>query len=179
VYYLFICLCCLFLIATVRSRRLRESPGARHSRRWAVACGRAKQVTLDHIDPMCSLSLSSIHIGLRALIPYLSLKHRNWVHTWLVMLSHVVMSVIQVSPSRVMLSLACVFVRHGLPSVKMHFDQGEDWCCGLSKVRMVETGGFRQVMWLVMLESAKDRILGVDTPGQHVPPCVCLEWLAY
>jgi hypothetical protein len=44
---------------------------------------------------------------------------------------------------------------------------------------MVETGGFRQVMWLVMLESAKDRILGVDTPGQHVPPCVCLEWLAY
>jgi hypothetical protein len=37
---------------------------------------------------------------------------------------------------------------------------------------MVETVGFRQVMWLVMLESAKDRILGVDTPGQHVPPCV-------
>jgi hypothetical protein len=29
--------------------------------------------------------------------------------------------------------------------------------------------GFRQVFWLVMLESAKDRILGVDTPGQHVP----------
>jgi hypothetical protein len=27
-------------------------------------------------------------------------------------------------------------------------------------------------MWFVMLESAKDRILGVDTPGQHVPPCV-------
>jgi hypothetical protein len=23
-----------------------------------------------------------------------------------------------------------------------------------------------------MLESAKDRILGVDTPRQHVPPCV-------
>jgi hypothetical protein len=30
---------------------------------------------------------------------------------------------------------------------------------------MVETIGFRQVMWLVMLESAKDLILGVDTPG--------------
>jgi hypothetical protein len=28
------------------------------------------------------------------------------------------------------------------------------------------------VMWLVMLESAKDRILGVDPPGQQVPPCV-------
>jgi hypothetical protein len=37
---------------------------------------------------------------------------------------------------------------------------------------MVETVGFRQVMWLVMLESAKDRILGVDPPGQHVPPRV-------
>jgi hypothetical protein len=34
---------------------------------------------------------------------------------------------------------------------------------------MVETVGFRQEMWLFMLESAKDRILGVDTPGQHVP----------
>jgi hypothetical protein len=37
---------------------------------------------------------------------------------------------------------------------------------------MVETVGFRQVMWIVMLESTKDRVLGVDTPGQHVPPCV-------
>jgi hypothetical protein len=33
---------------------------------------------------------------------------------------------------------------------------------------MVETVGFCQVMWFVLLESAKDRILGVDTPGQHV-----------
>jgi hypothetical protein len=37
---------------------------------------------------------------------------------------------------------------------------------------MVDTVGFRQVMWLVMLESAKDRILGVDPPGQHVSPRV-------
>jgi hypothetical protein len=37
---------------------------------------------------------------------------------------------------------------------------------------MVETDGFHQVMWLVMLKYAKDRILGVDTPGQHVPPRV-------
>jgi hypothetical protein len=28
------------------------------------------------------------------------------------------------------------------------------------------------VMWLVMAESAKDQILGVDTPGQKVSPCV-------
>jgi hypothetical protein len=40
---------------------------------------------------------------------------------------------------------------------------------------MVETVGFRQVMWFVMLKSAKDKILGVDTPGQHVPPRVRYE----
>jgi hypothetical protein len=37
---------------------------------------------------------------------------------------------------------------------------------------MVETVGFCQVMWIVMLESAKDRVLGVDTLGQQVPPRV-------
>jgi hypothetical protein len=72
----------------------------------------------------------------------------------------------------VMLNLACVFVRDGLPSIEMWFDHGEDRCCDLSKVGMVQTVGFRQVMWFVMLESTKDRILGVDTPGQHVPPCI-------
>jgi hypothetical protein len=76
-------------------------------------------VTLDRTDPMCSLSLSSIHIGLHSLILYLSLILRIWVHTWLVLLSHAVMSVIQFFPSFVMLSLACVFVRDGLPSIEM------------------------------------------------------------
>jgi hypothetical protein len=37
---------------------------------------------------------------------------------------------------------------------------------------MVETVGIRQLMWFVMLESAKDRVIGVDTPGQYVPTCV-------
>jgi hypothetical protein len=37
---------------------------------------------------------------------------------------------------------------------------------------MVETVGFCQVMLIVMLESTKDRVLGVDTLGQQVPPCV-------
>jgi hypothetical protein len=37
---------------------------------------------------------------------------------------------------------------------------------------MMETVGIRQVMWIVMLESDKDRFLGVDTPEQHVPPRV-------
>jgi hypothetical protein len=44
----------------------------------------------------------------------------------------------------------------GLPSIVMCGDRGEDRCCGLSEVGMVETIGFRQVMWIVMLESAKD-----------------------
>jgi hypothetical protein len=30
---------------------------------------------------------------------------------------------------------------------------------------MVEMVEIRQVMWFIMLESAKDRVIGVDTPG--------------
>jgi hypothetical protein len=56
----------------------------------------------------------------------------------------------------------------GLPSIVMSVDRGEDRYCGLSKVRMVEAVGFRQMMWIVMLESTKHRVLGVDTIGQHV-----------
>jgi hypothetical protein len=37
---------------------------------------------------------------------------------------------------------------------------------------MVETVGIRQVMWFFMHESAKDRVIEVDTSGQQVPPCV-------
>jgi hypothetical protein len=37
---------------------------------------------------------------------------------------------------------------------------------------MVETVEIRQVIWFVTLESAKDRVIGVDTPGQQVPPHV-------
>jgi hypothetical protein len=35
---------------------------------------------------------------------------------------------------------------------------------------MVETVGIHQVLWFVMLESAKDRVIGVDNPEQQVPP---------
>jgi uncharacterized membrane protein len=76
-------------------------------------------VTLDHIDPMCSLSLSSMHIGLQDLVLYISLILRIWVHTWLVMLSHAVMSAVQVFPSFFMLSLAYEFVRDALPCIEM------------------------------------------------------------
>jgi hypothetical protein len=58
------------------------------------------------------------------------------------MLSHAVMSVIQVFLSFVMLSLAYVFVRDGLPSIDMCFDRDENRCCVLSNVGMVETVGF-------------------------------------
>jgi hypothetical protein len=37
---------------------------------------------------------------------------------------------------------------------------------------MVETVRIHQVMWFVMLKSAKDRVIGVDTPRQQVLPCV-------
>jgi hypothetical protein len=37
---------------------------------------------------------------------------------------------------------------------------------------MVEMVGIRQVIWFVILESAKDRVIGVDTLGQQVPPRV-------
>jgi hypothetical protein len=32
--------------------------------------------------------------------------------------------------------------------------------------------GFCQMMWFVMLKSAKHRVLGVDTLGEQVLPCV-------
>jgi hypothetical protein len=35
--------------------------------------------------------------------------------------------------------------------------------------------GIHQVMWFVMVESAKDRVIGVDTPGQQVLPRVRYE----
>jgi hypothetical protein len=39
----------------------------------------------------------------------------------------------------------------------------------------VKTVEFRQVMWFAMFKFAKDRVLGVDTLGQQVPPCVQYE----
>jgi hypothetical protein len=37
---------------------------------------------------------------------------------------------------------------------------------------MVDTDGIGQVMGFVRLKSAMDRVIGVDTPGQQVPPRV-------
>jgi hypothetical protein len=40
---------------------------------------------------------------------------------------------------------------------------------------MGETVGIRKVMWFIKLESAKDRVIGVDTPGQQMSPHVHCE----
>jgi hypothetical protein len=37
---------------------------------------------------------------------------------------------------------------------------------------MVEMAVIHRVMWFVVLESAKDRVIGVDNPGQQVLPHV-------
>jgi hypothetical protein len=60
----------------------------------------------------------------------------------------------------------------GHPSVVMWGERGEIWCCGLSKVWNGGEGCDLHGLWLVMLKSAKDRVIGVDTPGQQVPPRV-------
>jgi hypothetical protein len=75
-------------------------------------------VFLDHIDPICFLALvTHLHALIGLSIPYIPIG----LGLWLVdLLSLAVMSVVQVFPSYMMLSLACVFVRvFGLPSVKL------------------------------------------------------------
>jgi hypothetical protein len=72
----------------------------------------------DHIDPICFLPLvTHLHALIGLHIPYIPIG----LCLWLVdLLSPAVMSVIQVFPSYLMFSLACVFVRvFGLPSVEM------------------------------------------------------------
>jgi hypothetical protein len=44
---------------------------------------------------------------------------------------------------------------------------------------MVETVGIRQVMWFVMLESAKDQVIGVDIQDNRCRHVSIMEWLAY
>jgi hypothetical protein len=120
------------------------------------------------------LSFSSMHIGLHAVIllpkPYIL---GIWVHTWLVMLSHAVMSVIQLFPS--LLYWVCLVLL--LRVLILHLLRCEVTVVRIDAViwawdGMVETVGFYQEMWFVMLKSAKDRVLGVDTLGQQVSPCV-------
>jgi hypothetical protein len=72
----------------------------------------------DHIDPICFLPLvTHLHALIGLPIPYIPTELGLWV---LDLLSPTVMSVVQVIPSYMILSLACVFVRvFGLPSIEM------------------------------------------------------------
>jgi hypothetical protein len=75
-------------------------------------------VFLDHVDPIWFLPLVTHLYALIGLpIPYIPIG----LGLWLVdLLSPTVMSIVQVFPSYMMLSLACVFVRaFGLPSTEM------------------------------------------------------------
>jgi hypothetical protein len=125
-------------------------------------------VLLDNIDPICFLHLvTHLHALIRLPIPYIPIGlglwlvdllspavrvifHLIWCWVWLVSLWECLVSY----PSRCDLTVVRIDV--------------VVW----ARFGMVETVRIRQVMWIVMLESAKDRILGVDTLGQHVPPRV-------
>jgi hypothetical protein len=75
-------------------------------------------VFLDHVNPIWFLPLVTHLYALIGLpIPYIPIG----LGLWLVdLLSPTVMSIVQVFPSYMMLSLACVFVRaFGLPSIEM------------------------------------------------------------
>jgi hypothetical protein len=75
-------------------------------------------VFLDHVDPIWFLPLVTHLYALIGLpIPYIPIG----LGLWLVdLLSPTVMSIVQVFPSYMMLSLAYVFVRaFGLPSIEM------------------------------------------------------------
>jgi hypothetical protein len=75
-------------------------------------------VFLDHVEPICVLPVvTHLHALIGLPIPYIPIG----LGLWLVdLFSPAVMSVIQVFPSYMMLSLACVFVRvFGLPSLVM------------------------------------------------------------
>jgi hypothetical protein len=72
----------------------------------------------DHIDSICFLPLvTHLHALIELPIPYIPIG----LGLWLVdLLSPIVMSVVQVFPSYMMLSLASAFVRvFGLPSVEI------------------------------------------------------------
>jgi hypothetical protein len=72
----------------------------------------------DHIDPICFLPLvTHLHTLIGLPVPYIPTELGLWVVD---LLSPTAMSVVQVIPSYMILSLACVFVRvFGLPSIEM------------------------------------------------------------
>jgi hypothetical protein len=117
------------------------------------------------------LSLSSSYIGLHALILLpKSYTFRIWVHTWLVMRSHAVMSVVQVFHPLgcwVGLCLCDSLVVFHPPRCELIVRGSILWF-----EKWLELRRWLIPSWHVVLKSAKDQILGVDTLGHHVPPRV-------
>jgi hypothetical protein len=117
------------------------------------------------------LSLSMSHIGMHALIllpkPY---SFRIWVYTWLVVLSHAVLSVVQVFYLYDIKFGLCLSVR----DVVSHPSRCDltVWGSMLWFEQWLERWIWLIPSWHVVLEYAKNRILGVDNPGQNVPPRV-------
>jgi hypothetical protein len=125
---------CLFICLELLVSGLWESSRTWLPRLLAAASRRARQVTLDHLVPICFLSLV---YKLACMHYYCTLASyfRNWVHTWLAILSHAVMSVVQVFPSLWCWVWVVLIVESvGLPSVMMWGDRGDIRCYGLSKV---------------------------------------------
>jgi hypothetical protein len=66
-------------------------------------------VFFDHVDHICFLPIVTyLHALIELPIPYIPIGFGLWLVD---LLSYVVMSVVQVFPSYMILSLACVFVR--------------------------------------------------------------------
>jgi hypothetical protein len=128
---LILCIACFRSSLLFRRCELRKSSRPLRRRLWAAASRESRQVFLDHVDPICYLPLvTHLHASIGLPIPYIPIG----LGLWLVdLLSSRVMSVVQVFPSYMMLSLTCVFVRvFTLPSLMMWGDRDEDRCCGLS-----------------------------------------------
>jgi hypothetical protein len=128
-------------------------------------------VFLDHVDPICFLPLvTHLHALIGLPIPYIP----KGLDLWLVdLLSPVVVSVVQVFHLIwcwvwLVCLWECLVFHPSWCEVTMVRIDAVVWAW----VVMLEMVGFCQVMWIILLESAKDRIVGVYTPGQHVPPRV-------
>jgi hypothetical protein len=160
---LFIILFYLFFILLVSGRcyyfrRCEPRKCSRPSRRrlWAAASRETRQVFLDHVDPICFLSLvTHLHVLIGLPIHYIPIGLGLWLVN---LLSPVVMSVVQVFHLiwcwvwLVPLWECLVFPLSWCEVTMVRID-AVVW----ARFRMVETVGFRQLMWIIMLESTKDR----------------------
>jgi hypothetical protein len=133
-------------------------------RLWAVASRKQGKCSL----PILILYAFSLllHYCIHLLNSIPTYTFRIGICIWVVMLSPAAMSVVQVFHifdvefSLCWVWRVLVFHPSWCEMIMVRFD-AVIW----PRFGIVETVGFRHVLWLVMLESTKDRILGVDTSG--------------